>query len=151
MCAQQTQKKITPVTTRDGRRCTQATGVRSLDWTREFWHWNKPASPAMYVADSCMTLSCAMQLFGSKKKIRIFFYLAGLWMTATRWEARLWCVVLLYDLECSFMVKGVQPSICSCHTHDREWCPLVQYKNKIVVDVNSRCRLPRVRRLSSCL
>ena len=28
------------------------------------------------------------------------------------------CVVLLYDLECSFMVKGVQPSICSCHTHD---------------------------------
>ena len=27
-------------------------------------------------------------------------------------------VVLLYDLECSFMVKGVQPSICSCHTHD---------------------------------
>ena len=29
-------------------------------------------------------------------------------------------VVLLYDLEYSFMVKGVQPSICSCHTHDRE-------------------------------
>ena len=29
-------------------------------------------------------------------------------------------VVLLYDLECSFMVKGVQPIICSCHTHDRE-------------------------------
>ena len=29
-------------------------------------------------------------------------------------------VVLLYDLECSFMVKGVQPSICSCRTHDRE-------------------------------